>query len=314
MTATYIGNGAYCYANSTAMALRALGDRVDPGYIECLTAFALGAQLIETPDGLLPFFDAPCSSPEAGVSHALRTLGYTFEHHAVPQTSDPDGVQALSKLETWLAQGPVIVGPLDMGLLLYNPNYQYLGGSDHYALAYGLTEHEVLLHDPAGFPYVSLTREAFVKAWQAESIGYRKGAYGMWGCLRRIATPSTDELFATTDRRVAHQYRLQQAHPEAGAGAFKALAAMVAKGTAPALRSHLLYFALPVSARRAADFADFYEPYDVERSRIKREQARCYGRAQTLLMRGEIEAFTAVLHQLADLEAAFEARTLEAHG
>lgn len=297
---TYTGNGAYCYANSTAMALRALGHSVDPGYIECLTAFALGAQFVPSPDGPLPFFDAPASSPELGVSIALQTLGYEFAHHSVAQETDPEGAQALHQLEAWLAQGPVIVGPVDMGLLLYNPNHPYLAGSDHYVLVYGLTEEEVLLHDPAGFPYVSMTWEAFVKAWQAESIGYRQGAYGMWGCLHRTAMPSAEEIFAVTDRQVAVQYRWKPESPKAerfGAGAFKALAELAGEELQPYLRNHLLYFALPVSARRCEDFADFYSPYDVERSRIKREQARCYGRAQSVLMRGDLPAFIAILHE-----------------
>lgn len=313
---TYTGNGAYCYANSAAMALRALGHAVDPGYIECLTAFALGAQFVPSPDGPLPFFDAPASSPELGVTFALQTLGYEFAHHSVAQESDPEGAQVLRQLEAWLAQGPVIVGPVDMGLLLYNPNHPYLGGSDHYVLVYGLTESEVHLHDPAGFPYVSMTREAFVKAWQAESIGYRQGAYGMWGCLRRIATPSAAEIFAATDRQIAGQYTWKQASPEAerlGASAFRVLAGLAEEGLQPYLRNHLLYFALPVSARRCEDFADFYAAHDVERSRIKREQARCYGRAQSVLMRGDVPAFTAILHELAELETAFESRTLAAH-
>lgn len=310
---TYTGNGAYCYANSTAMALRALGHAVDPGYIECVTAFAMGAQLIQTPDGPLPFFDAPSSSPELGVSLALQTLGYTFEHHSVQQESDPEGAEALRQMAAWLAQGPVIVGPLDMGFLLYNPNHHYLGGADHYVLVYGLTETEVLLHDPAGFPYVSMTREAFVKAWQAESIDYRQGAYGMWGCLRRTATPSAEEIFAATDRQVAAQYRWKQGRPGAerlGAGTFEVLAQLAAEGPPPYLRGHLLHFALPVSARRCEDFADFYAQHDPERAQIKREQARCYGRAHSVLMRGDLPAFVAVLHQLAELEAAFEMQTL----
>lgn len=310
---TYTGNGAYCYANSTAMALRAVGYTFDPGYIECLTGFAMGAHFEQSSDGPLPFFDAPASSPEKGVTQALMALGFSFEHYSVAQESDPAGAQSLRQLKSWLAHGPVIVGPVDMGLLLYNPNHPYLGGSDHYVLVYEVSDEEVLLHDPAGFPYVSMRTEAFVKAWQAESIGYRQGAYGMWGCIRRTATPSTEELFRMTDRRVAEQYRWKQSQAEAeklGAGTFRALAAMDAGSLPPYLRNHLLYFAFPVSARRCEDFADFYAPYDAERSQMKREQARCYGRAQSVLMRGDLQEFGVILDQLALLEEAFEALTL----
>lgn len=310
MTVKYVGNGAYCYANSVTMALRVLGHEVDPGYVECLTAFGVGAQLEESPTGALPFFDAAGAAPDRGVIQALQTLGYAFEHHYSTVDADPEGGRAFNMMAEWLQDGPVIVGPVDMGLLTYNPNHRYANGADHYVLVYGLDEVEVHLHDPAGFPYVSMKRAEFVKAWQAESITYRMGSYSMWGHLRRVAEPTADELFAATDQKIAQQYRWQQEHckpDQAGPGAFRALAERVLEEVPPALLGHLVHFALPVAARRCDGFAAFYAPYDAQRAEIKRAQARCFGRSQVELMRGDHQALAARFRELADLEERFRA-------
>lgn len=39
----YIGNGAYCYANSASMLLSSIGEKVDPSFLETIGGFSLGA-------------------------------------------------------------------------------------------------------------------------------------------------------------------------------------------------------------------------------------------------------------------------------
>ncbi|MGN7354046.1 hypothetical protein ACTHPJ_22135 [Paenibacillus amylolyticus] len=39
----YIGNGAYCYANSASMLLSSVGEKIDPGLLETIGGFSLGA-------------------------------------------------------------------------------------------------------------------------------------------------------------------------------------------------------------------------------------------------------------------------------
>lgn len=39
----YIGNGAYCYANSASMLLSSIGEKIDPGLLETIGGFSLGA-------------------------------------------------------------------------------------------------------------------------------------------------------------------------------------------------------------------------------------------------------------------------------
>lgn len=309
MTNWYIGNGAYCYANTTAMALEAQGHRVEPGYLECLTAFAISAQWESTRNGRLPFFDAKCSTPAKGVSQALGTLGYSFVHRC-------DDGEPLAELNALLAHGPVIAGPLDMGMLVYNPNHAYVAGSDHYVLVYAVEEDVVCLHDPDGFPHAVISHADFLAAWKAESIGYRTGAYSMWGRLERQTEPTADELFRATDRQIAALLREERERfgpAEVGPGMLRQFADEAKAALSPPLRGHLAFFAFPVSTRRCEDFARFYAPYDPARSTIKREQSRCYGRAQAQLMAKDYAGLSRTLHNLADLEERFQALTLEAN-
>lgn len=143
----YIGNGAYCYANSASMLLATIGEDISPSLIEVLTGFALGAA-IDSKHGLL-FFDNYASSPDQGINHAFKLLGFHVEEK-VCRDSD---AMPLHELKEDLSRAPVMLGPFDMGYLTYNPNHHYFGGSDHYGLALDFNEHEILLHDPAGFPY-----------------------------------------------------------------------------------------------------------------------------------------------------------------
>lgn len=76
MSVCYIGNGAYCYANSLAMLLSSVGADYDPGYLECLTAVAISAVSVETTQGPLPFFSI--GLPDQGVTVALQHLGYIY--------------------------------------------------------------------------------------------------------------------------------------------------------------------------------------------------------------------------------------------
>jgi DNA-binding transcriptional MerR regulator len=307
----YVGNGAYCYANSVAMVLQARGHDVDPGYIECLTAFAISAQWIETPDGRMPFFDAPCSAPDQGVNLALRSLGYRYTHRC----GAADGQTALSELRELLAHGPVIAGPVDMGLLGYNPNHTYGRGSDHYVVVYAVEPDRVWLHDPAGYPHAVMTPADFLAAWQAESITYKMGPYSMWGRLERVAEPTADELFQMTDRQIATQLRQERERfgvENVGPATIRQLAAQAADQLPPPVRGHLGYFAFPVSARRCEDFARFYAPYDGERSILKARQARCFGLAQSELMAKDYAGLSRTLFDLADLEAQFQELTLSA--
>jgi len=183
----YIGNGAYCYANSLAMLLSTIDAEYDPGYLECLTAVVISAVRVETPKGPVPFFSI--GLPDQGITLALDHLGYKFDRAYCSVSDDPDGSLSLSTLREALTAGPVLVGPLDMSQLTYMAHHKSLVGADHFVVVYAMDHDNVFLHDPAGFAYVPLPLSDFMQAWRAEAIEYRPdvypmGAYSMWWNVR----------------------------------------------------------------------------------------------------------------------------------
>lgn len=298
-TTPYVGNSHYCYANATSMLLASVGERISPAVIEVLTGLALGAAWVAGPE--LIFFNS--SAPDIGVSRALRLLGFAVDERA----SADDDLPPLHDLRAALAEGSAILGPVDMGMLVYQPGKGRPNGVDHFIVAYGVEDAEVLVHDPAGYPSVSLLDADLAVAWRAELVGYRRGAYRWWTAPRRIATPTADELFARAMREFGQVYRDAAAHSArvtaTGRAAIDRLAGMVRTGDLPpALEGHLRGFALPVGARRALDFSDFFRQRAPALAALKQEQARLFGRTQTRLTRQDWTGAADALIALADTE------------
>jgi hypothetical protein len=187
MTVPYIGKAEYCYSNSTAMLLASAGEQVAPSRVEVLTGMGIGAFIAKGSNSLL--FD--CFEPDKGISRALTALGFGFDEI---NSDDPDD-DPFGRLEEALKHGPVILGPLDFGLLVYNLHHEGASGSDHYVLAYDMDESKVYLHDPWGFPCVSITHADLKEAWKAEAVGYKRGNYRHWSNPNRIETSTEDEVF-----------------------------------------------------------------------------------------------------------------------
>ncbi len=312
MSFHYIGNGSYCYANSTAMALSAIGKEYDPGYIECLTTVSISAAAYDTPQGPLTFFSAV--PPNEGIGIALRNLGYESDHACWPK-HNPDAEAAIARLRDMLQHGPVIAGPVDMGELVYNPHHRDLRGADHYVCVYTLNGDELRLHDPEGYPYISIALNDFLKAWQAEWVDYTADAYQMWGRLRQVRQPSADEVYEATEEQVRSIIARQRAgkapyEVEVGAAAMHALAEQVKDGIPEYLRGHLVYFLLPLAAKRCADYARFYAPYDVMRAGLKGQQGQACGDAFVAMGRQNWSAMAEALHRVADLEQQFQQATV----
>lgn len=305
-TPAYVGNGHYCYANTTAMLLASVGERFAPELIEVLSGVSLGAGWNEQMD--LIFFDS--SPPDVGISRAIRLLGFE-----VTERASEDGDPApLAELAAALKHGPALLGPVDQGLLLYRPGGKGRpSGVDHYVLAYAADDAEVYLHDPAGFPSVSLTWPDLAAAWAAEQTGYRRGAYRWWHSPRRVASLSDDELFARALAELVEVYRQADHHAEAtgrcmGEAAIRRLADRVRAGDLPPhLLGHLRGFTFQVGARRAHDFAQFFGAQTPELASLKDEQGRLFGRAHTLLVRQDWAGTADALTALAAVEGRFRA-------
>lgn len=301
-TIPYIGNGAYCYANSLAMLLEVAGAHHEPWHLEVLTTVGIGAFAARTPDGPLPFFSG--IAPDRGLDVALRTLGFACER----AYGDADGDAALARLRGLLGRGPALVGPLDMSKLTYIPGHERLTDADHFVLVHALSDTEALLHDPGGYPYVALGLPDFLAAWRAEAVAYRRGSFSLWAEPRRVAHPTPGEILVATDAQIAVTLR----EDGDGSATIHRLAAQVASGVPSYLHGHLTSFALPLGARRAADFARFYAAHDPERAAIKAAQARHFGAAFVALRRAAWGDLAAALRAVATAEERFAARTLAA--
>ncbi|WP_342239034.1 hypothetical protein [Inquilinus sp. OTU3971] len=290
----YVGSGPYCYANSFAMMFGARAPST--AVIEFATGGPFGMQLV---GGTLPFFD-PCGwTPEAGFGDALAALGWTS---SVRRGGTAE--QALAALAAALADGPVWVGPVEMGHLRHQPGMTGPIGADHYVVVLGLAEGQVLMHDPHGHPYATLPVDDFVAAWRAESVDY--------------ATPFTLRTAFRQVRAVTEEAAIEAALPNAlrwlsmtegrhlpagtiGNGeAAERLAAMVEAGCDRELRNHLVWFAVRVGARRVADAAGCLARIGRgEAARIMDGQARLIGALQHPLVAGDDAAAAALLRALA---------------
>jgi hypothetical protein len=302
MSMRYIGNGHYCYANVTAMLLSAAGEDVDPSTLEVLSGVGVGAHWPHHAD--LIFFDA--SAPDQGVSCALGLLGFAVEERASGD-GDPPPWAALADA---LTRGPAILGPVDIGLLTHKPGRGRPSGIDHYVLAFALTESEVFFHDPAGYPHVSMPREALAEAWRAEQIGYRRGAYRWWTAPRRVTHPTEEDILRGLLETLARNYQRSEARAPGGVGgaAILRLADRVRDGQLPApLYGHLVSFAFQVAARRAGDFAVYFGGRAPTLAAVKEEQAELFGRCHMLLVRQDWHAAADTLARLAAAEDRFRA-------
>jgi hypothetical protein len=306
---TYVGSAFYCYADSASMLLASAGQRVSSSRIEVLCGVGLGAMWV--PDVGMFFLNNLTTPPDKGITQALELLGWRFTERSSSEAAMPP----FEQLAEDLMLSPVVLGPLDMGFLKYNPLWPYLRGADHYVLAYALGAEECLLHDPAGFPYVSLPLDDLGQAWKAESIRYRRGHYRCWTALRRQAEVSEDELYRRALGAFQASYRISEnlVANEEWAAAYKInedailnCAGALADGACTqALKAHLGDFVLRLGAKRALDFASFFEPHAPELAALKEKQARLLGRSHTAAVREDWKAVARGLREVAGAEEEF---------
>jgi hypothetical protein len=292
----------YCYANSTAMLLGASGFPATPARIEVLSGVGLGACI---PDGGLPFFSGAAGLPDLGISRALEILGFAFEEYAEREDAAPP----FDWLAARLATGPVVAGPLDMSLLRYNPARPPVGGVDHYVLVSELDADSVRVYDPAGYAAVSLSRDLFAESWRASSIAYWRGAFRAWCAPRRVRTPSDDSVrqeavaWFKTLHRQSEAIAAERGWPE-GEQAIRHLARLAREQALNAAQTgHLRFFALPLGAKRALHFAEFFADVDQGIAALKRQQAGLFGDCHSRFMEDDTVGLAEGLEALATCEA-----------
>ncbi|OKI07218.1 hypothetical protein A6A06_36465 [Streptomyces sp. CB02923] len=266
--------------------------------IETLTGSPFGVQLI---GGTLPLFDPYGWDPELGLDAAIPALGLRC-------VRDAGGTQdeALARLRAACAEGPVLAGPLEMGLLLFQSGSGTAIGADHYVVVLAVENGTILLHDPHGHPYATLPAPAFAAAWRAETVPYTDDAYVMRSAfVRERATDPADALRRSLPdavRWLAGRDDLPVPPGSlGGAAAVEALADQVAKGDLTAEARGLLgSFAIQVGARRLNDASACLGSLGLEApAALLAEQSRILGGLQLPTVSGDDTSLEAALRDLA---------------
>ena len=284
----YVGSGPYCYANSLSMVVDG-GWR--PGLVETLTGSPFGFQMV----GPLPLFDPAGWDPDAGLNQALALLGWESDRETFPSADE-----ALDRLATLCKDGPVFVGPLEMGLLLHQPGSDRPIGADHFVAVLDAGPDGVTMHDPQGHPYAWLPSDAFAAAWGSDTIEYGTGRFPLRTNFRRVAARDQEDAVRGL-LPLAHQWaRGDHAPGEGSVEALRGLAHRAEVGLGIPALPVLQNFSLRLGARRRVDAARELAAWP-EIADVLDRQARALGQAQYAAVRGDSAVLAATFRQAADL-------------
>ena len=303
---TYIGNSAYCYSNSTAMLLSSIGENIPASLIEVVGGVGIGAYAL--PNGNISFLSGYSGLPDKAISKAMQILGFEFKESSKQSPDNPPFDELKQSLET----SPAVLGPLDMGYLSYDPNHEHHYGVDHFVLAYTLNDSEVFLHDPAGFPNVSIFLEELGLAWKAESIQYKEGNYRFWTSPKRVSSPSQQEIYFSAIKNFKEIYLTGEKYAKAKGRTidYEAIIFMANNIQKELLKPSeigmLTGFIFPLGARRASDFSDFLKNDNPELAEIKAKQSNLLGLCHSFSVSKDWGKVSDNLKEFAELEKTFK--------
>lgn len=296
----YFGDVSLCYSYSLAMALDAYGYDFKAEFLEAIMVMGNGASIVkEDEQHPLVFFDN--GMPDLSISHSLKILGFDYEDFYLKDGAEVDLEEIRRKLETFLSNGPVVLGPLDMGHLTYNPNHTILYGVDHFVTVYDIDDQYLYLHDPAGFACMKVAFVDLLEAWKAEAIDYKRGAYSMWGNFKKVKSPSQTEIYQETARIMRNRYLNGQN------GVLECYAKAVAENGLNTEQKQLhQYFSFKLAAVRNLYLSKFLKAYDPEGARLKEELATLFGQAHLSCLKEDYQELFHLLYQIAEVDGHFK--------
>ena len=295
----YFGDVSLCYSYSLAMALDAYGYDVKAEFLEAIMAMGNGASIVKEDDQYpLVFFDN--GMPDLSISHSLKILGFDYEDFYLKDGVEVDLEEVKRKLETFLSNGPVVLGPLDMGHLTYNPNHTILYGVDHFVTVYSIDDQYLYLHDPAGFACMKVAFNDILEAWKAEAIDYKRGTYSMWGNFKKVKSPSQTEIYQETARIMRARYLDVQSN------ILEFYAKVVAENGLNTEQKQLhQYFSFKLAAVRNLYLSKFLKDHDPEGARFKEELAALFGQAHLSCLKEDYQELSHLLYQIAEVDGRF---------
>lgn len=277
-------------------------------FIECVTTVPFGFVYIPSGNG---GFAVNGYNPHIGVKRALNALKYEAEFKCFDS-----GEEALSQLESALKIEPILIGPVDMGFLTYDPYHKFKQGSDHYVVALEVKSNDILVNDPDGYVHVPIPIPDFLEAWKAEAIAYKEGSYSMWIVKEKLGEESEKELYAKTLSLGLQNLREKEMSRGdfvilTGPEALRRLAMDIRRN-----RSHrwIKFYSLStfrVSAQRCFDSSLFIQeaPFQNEdllkASEIRMKQSQLYGQAQLYAATKRFGKCSQKILMLSELEKMF---------
>jgi hypothetical protein len=204
-----------------------------------------------------------------------------------------------------------------MGYLIYDPNHEHHYGVDHFVLVYDIKENEAFLHDPAGFPNVSISLDKLTLAWKAEKIQYKEGYYRYWTLPKRVSNPTEEEICKQSIKNFQDIYLTGENYAKLknrviDYDAIILMAENIEKGLLkPFEKGMLTGFVFQLGARRSSDFSDFFRSYNQELSEIKTKQSKLLGICHTQAVAENWKEVVMALKEFAELEKQFKTTLLE---
>ena len=295
----YFGDVSLCYSYSLAMALDAYGYDFKAEFLEAIMVMGNGASIVKKDEQHpLVFFDN--GMPDLSISHSLKILGFDYEDFYLKDGAEVDLEEIKGKLESFLSNGPVVLGPLDMGHLTYNPNHTILYDVDHFVTVYALDGQYLYLNDPAGFACMKVAFTDIIEAWKADAIDYKRGAYSMWGNFRKVKSPSQTEIYQETARIMKNRYLNGQS------GVLEFYAKSVAENGLNTEQKQLhQYFSFKLAAVRNLYLSKFLKDHDPEGARLKEELASLFGQAHLSCLKEDYQELAHLLYQIAEVDGRF---------
>ena len=295
----YFGDVSLCYSYSLAMALDSYGYDFKADFLEAIMAMGNGASIVKEDDQHpLVFFDN--GMPDLSISHSLKILGFDYEEFYLKDGAEVDLEEIRRKLETFLSNGPVVLGPLDMGHLTYNPNHTILYGVDHFITVYDIDNQYLYLHDPAGFACMKVAFKDLLEAWKAEAIDYKRGAYSMWGNFKKVKNPSQTEIYQETAKIIKTRYLNGQN------GVLECYAKAVDENGLNTEQKQLhQYFSFKLAAVRNLYLSKFLKNHDPEGARLKEKLASLFGQAHLSCLKEDYQELSHLLYQIAEVDGLF---------
>lgn len=215
----YYGKVTCCHSQTLLSAYLPPACPLDLMTFELLTTVPFGLLSVpEDPNRLLTCY----LDPDLGLDRALMVLGLNYEVCAWPPGTD--GREALTTLITWVHEGPVVLGPLNMEALSYLFHPELLYACDHYIVVQGIERDRFRICDTEGYITVYLTHDQLMAAWRGDLIPEGRGEF----VLRRVKNswrlPDRSQLWLRTLPYVVQNLNGAQEHERGGAAAYAALA------------------------------------------------------------------------------------------